>query len=152
LGKREILGNENGIALIIALLVLLVLTLIGIAAISNTTFENRISGNERSAADAFYTAEAGVEKGASQLPSISPIPVTSLKEGSSYWSGGPEDRGQPKPSAAVGIYVGPGDRIPSGVDVADSSPGTFVRYQVNATGISFGAMKQLEVQIRAEIH
>ncbi len=150
--ERGSFGNERGIALIIGLLVLLVLTLIGISAINTTTFENRISGNERAAAEAFYTAEAGLERGLAQLPSTAPIPVTSLTGGSSYWSGGPKDKGDPKSFIVHGDYVKGGDRVTSGTDVADESPGTYTRYQVNATGESFGSMKEVEVQVLADIH
>ncbi len=56
-----ILQNQNGISLVIALLILLVLTLIGISAISTTTFETNIAGNERLYNRAFYTADSGVD-------------------------------------------------------------------------------------------
>jgi hypothetical protein len=150
--ESGILRSDKGLALIVALLVLLVLTLIGISAISTTTFENRISGNERIAASAFYTAEGGVEGGSAQLPSTVPIPVTPFGEGSSYWSGSPKDRGNPRPFVILGDYVDPGSPVPSGIDVADNPPGTFKRYQIHATGESFGATKEIEVQIRADIH
>ncbi len=45
----------------IALLILLVLTLIGISAISTTTFEANIAGNERLYNRAFYSSDAGVD-------------------------------------------------------------------------------------------
>jgi len=41
------LRNNQGVSLVIALVILLVLTLIGISAISTTTFETNIAGNER---------------------------------------------------------------------------------------------------------
>ncbi len=55
------LQNQSGVSLVIALLILLVLTLIGISAISTTTFETNIAGNERLYNRAFYTADAGVD-------------------------------------------------------------------------------------------
>ena len=55
------LRNNQGVSLVIALIVLLVLTLIGISAISTTTFETNIAGNERLYNRAFYTADAGVD-------------------------------------------------------------------------------------------
>lgn len=55
------LQNENGVSLVVALLILLVLTLIGITAISTTTFETNIAGNQRLYNRAFYTADAGVD-------------------------------------------------------------------------------------------
>ncbi len=57
----SILQNNEGVSLVIALVILLVLTLIGISAISTTTFETNIAGNERLYNRAFYTADAGVD-------------------------------------------------------------------------------------------
>ena len=53
--------NQEGVSLVVALLILLVLTLIGISAISTRTFETNIAGNERLYNRAFYTADAGVD-------------------------------------------------------------------------------------------
>ena len=59
--NRDRLKNQNGVALVFALLIVLVLTLIGINAISTTTFETNIAGNERLYNKAFYTSDAGVD-------------------------------------------------------------------------------------------
>jgi Tfp pilus assembly protein PilX len=53
--------NERGAALITALIILTLLTLIGIAATNTSMLETMISGTERSHVEAFYAAEAGVE-------------------------------------------------------------------------------------------
>ena len=54
-------GDEKGIAFVIALIMLLVLTLIGISSVSMTTYEANIAGNERVYNLAFYAADGGVE-------------------------------------------------------------------------------------------
>jgi len=56
-----ILRDHSGVTLVIALMILLVLTLIGISAISTTTFETNIAGNERLYNRAFYSSDAGVD-------------------------------------------------------------------------------------------
>jgi len=132
------LRNKKGVAVIIALLILLVLTLIGISAISTTTFENSISGNERVGTDAFYASEAGIQIGLNQLPNTNPIPVTAIGKDSSCWSGSPLDKSNPKSLQSLGPYPKPG---------FDSS-WSFKRFQVNTTGSSFKATKELEVQAR----
>lgn len=53
--------QDRGVSLIAALLILLVLTLIGINAISTSTFEVQIAGNERLYNEAFYAADAGID-------------------------------------------------------------------------------------------
>jgi hypothetical protein len=135
---KNILINEKGVALIIVLLMLLILTLIGISAISTTTFETNISGNERVGTDAFYASEAGIQIGLNQLPDTKPIPVTAIGTDSSCWSGSPQDKSSPQSLKSLGLYPKPG------FDVSWS----FKRLQVNTTGMSFKAMKELEVQAR----
>jgi len=64
---KLILGNESGVALVVALLMIVILSLIGIASSSNSTFEIKLSGNKRGSTDAFYTADGGAK---SVLPNI----------------------------------------------------------------------------------
>jgi len=66
------IGNEKGAVLVIALMLLAVLTVLGVAALNTTTTEIRISGNEKVYKQAFYSAEAGiayaVERGVDFFP------------------------------------------------------------------------------------
>jgi hypothetical protein len=55
--------SQQGVALIIAVMILLILTVIGIYAISTSTFETKISGFEREFKEAFYTADSGSPTG-----------------------------------------------------------------------------------------
>jgi Na+-transporting methylmalonyl-CoA/oxaloacetate decarboxylase gamma subunit len=55
-------GEEKGMVLVLAMLLLLVVTLIGISALSTSTYDIRISGNERASVQAFYVAEAGINE------------------------------------------------------------------------------------------
>jgi Tfp pilus assembly protein PilX len=65
--SKLILGNQSGVALVVALLMIVILSLIGIASSSNSTFEIKLSGNKRGSTDAFYTADGGTK---SVLPNI----------------------------------------------------------------------------------
>ena len=53
-------GSERGAALVIAILVLAILTVIGIALMLITSTESRIAANEWSVNRAFYASDAGV--------------------------------------------------------------------------------------------
>jgi hypothetical protein len=53
--------EQKGIALVVALIMLLVLTFVGLAAISFTSYEARIAGNERVYNNAFYAGDGGIE-------------------------------------------------------------------------------------------
>ena len=53
--------NQKGVALVIALAMLLVLTFVGLAAVSLSSYEARIAGNERVYNNAFYAGDGGIE-------------------------------------------------------------------------------------------
>jgi hypothetical protein len=59
--SKLILGSQSGVALVVALLMIVILSLIGIASSSNSTFEIRLSGNKRGSTDAFYMADGGAK-------------------------------------------------------------------------------------------
>ncbi len=60
--KVKGLREEKGIALVLGMLLLLILTLIGISALNDSTYDVLISGNERASVQAFYVAEAGINE------------------------------------------------------------------------------------------
>lgn len=57
----SILRDESGVVLVIALLMIVVLTLIGISSVYTSIFEIKHSGNIRASAGAFYSADSGVQ-------------------------------------------------------------------------------------------
>lgn len=61
------MGNQRGVALVVAVLVMITATFLGIAAVMTSDIEIRISGNQRCLEKAFYAAEAGVENGLAWL-------------------------------------------------------------------------------------
>ena len=71
---KLILGNQSGAALVVALLMIVMLSLIAIASSSNSTFEIRLSGNKRGSTDAFYTADGGAK---AVLPDITNFNISS---------------------------------------------------------------------------
>lgn len=56
-----ILEDQSGAALVIALIMIIVLSLIGLASTFTSTFEVKLSGNKRGSTDAFYSADSGVQ-------------------------------------------------------------------------------------------
>lgn len=59
--RKSLWTQQEGMALVIALLMILILTIIGINAINTTTFEVNISGNQRIYNAAFYGADGGID-------------------------------------------------------------------------------------------
>ena len=134
---KGIMKDNKGMALVIALLMLLILTIIGINAITTTTFETSISGNERISTDAFYVAEAGIQVALARIQkdtkegnpiNMNPIPRTKIGE-DSYYRTQIEDHG---------LYFMGGF----------GSNWQFKRFQINSIGESFSSAKEIEVQIR----
>jgi len=55
----EFIKNESGVALVVALIMMTVLTLIGLGSTFTSTFEIMLSGEKRRATDAFYASDSG---------------------------------------------------------------------------------------------
>jgi len=53
--------NQSGAALVIAMIMMIVLTLIGLASTFTSIFESKLSGNKRESTGAFFAADAGLE-------------------------------------------------------------------------------------------
>lgn len=57
----RVLNNQTGAALITAIVILALLTIIGLAATNTSMLETMISATEKTNSEAFYAAEAGVD-------------------------------------------------------------------------------------------
>ncbi len=68
--NKNIIQNENGIVLIIALIMLCMMTIIGTAVSNTSKTETMISGAEKEQREAFYVAEAGVDHAKGLLESL----------------------------------------------------------------------------------
>ncbi len=67
--KRILYSGESGVVLIVCMIILLMLSLIGIASITTSNSEMRVAGNEMNSTGAFYAAEAGLEKATAEIVS-----------------------------------------------------------------------------------
>jgi type IV pilus assembly protein PilX len=59
--KIQVVENERGSVLVIALIMLVLLTILGISASTTSEIETQIAGNERNYKRTFYTANSGIE-------------------------------------------------------------------------------------------
>jgi hypothetical protein len=60
-------NDQSGIALVIAILMLLILTLIGTASVTTSTYETRLSGSKRGSTDAFYVTDGGIQSALAEI-------------------------------------------------------------------------------------
>ena len=57
----NIIKNEKGVALVLAMIMIVLMSILGAFALSTSTTEIAISGNYRNSQDAFYAADSAVE-------------------------------------------------------------------------------------------
>jgi Tfp pilus assembly protein PilX len=69
---NAILKNQSGAALVIALVMMVVLTLIGLASIFTSIFEMKMSENKGCSTDSFYGADSGILVIADKANNFSP--------------------------------------------------------------------------------
>jgi Tfp pilus assembly protein PilX len=62
------LHSQQGAALVIAVLILLILTVIGVYAVTTSTLETKITGFHKWHVEAFYAADAGIDYAMAQCP------------------------------------------------------------------------------------
>jgi Tfp pilus assembly protein PilX len=63
----RVLRNENGSALTVAVLILLLLTVLGFVAVKSTTTELGLTSDDKIQRTSFYAADAGIEEGRAVL-------------------------------------------------------------------------------------
>lgn len=85
--RNNTLKNQSGLALVVALIMMIVLTLIGFASTFTSTFEIKLSGNKRASTDAFYAAEGGVQATLANSANFTPSSYTLIPNSGSL----PED-------------------------------------------------------------
>lgn len=82
--KTKKIRNNKGLATFIALMVMVMLTLIGVAAVKLAHDEIKIAGNELNEMQAFYGAEAGLERAAAAIQNqyeVTGYPPTTMPSG-----------------------------------------------------------------------
>ena len=65
--EKRLLRNDEGSVVAVALIMLVLVTLLGIAAATTSTIEVQIAGNDKFHKKTFYAAEAGIEHGREDL-------------------------------------------------------------------------------------
>ena len=72
MNRSASLRAQSGAVLIVSLLFLVVLTMLGVTAMTSTTFEERMAGNARDAAIAHHAAEAAMRVGRNTIIELVP--------------------------------------------------------------------------------
>jgi len=119
------------VALIIALIMIIVLTLLGLASTFTSTFEIKLSGNKRGTTDAFYAADSGVQVAVANIENFD-LPGKYVNNQYDPFS----DTNNPNPTKAKVIITYNPDQTgaPRGLGFSATGNYEFRYYLVESTG------------------
>jgi len=144
-------SKEQGAALIVALLLMVLLFSLGASLLAVSETENEIAANDQWSEGAFGAAEAAVQVALDQLTrdeesADEVVDVTGIGDSYSYRSGGRNDA-EPQPPELVGTTPATGYSYGSTTGYT-SSGYVFRIYQINGTGNGpRNARREVEVQV-----
>lgn len=67
-------SRQQGVVLVVALILLLILTLLGLASVQSTSLQEKMAGNQRQHQLAFEAAEAALRQGENSLAGLATLP------------------------------------------------------------------------------
>jgi Tfp pilus assembly protein PilX len=128
--SSSILRNQSGVALVIALIMMIVLTVIGLASTFTSSLEIKLSGNKRGATDAFYAADSGVQVAVARIDNFN-MPGKYVNNKYNPFT----DNNNPNPTnAIVSISFNPDQQgAPRGTGISAISF-EFNHYMIESTG------------------
>jgi len=146
--------REEGAALLVAVLMLVLMGLIGLASLDTVTQDRRVAGFQSRARAAFYAADAGVGNAKSLVRTaadrtVTPaFPTKNLGDAATYPNGQPSYQGDPAYANAV-RYVKDGPPWAQGGDLRVGKQRLVnTLWQVNVEGnTTDGAMAKIESMV-----
>ncbi len=136
---HPVLRDESGAALVIALIMMILLTLIGLASTFSSTFEIKLSGNKRGSTNAFYTADGGVQSTVANLGNFNLATGYSAVDSSTLTPDLQKESINSK-------NISPTLTLPTGVSFSDP-PGVTIYHSTNSNaprGLGFSATGNIE--------
>lgn len=137
-------NQQNGVALVVALVLLVVVTLIGLAAIRGTNLQEKMAGNTLDRAQAFQVTEATLDFAARSIlpPSPAPIAANYNIQGQTDCASAPcaNNPATAIPNAAEwkSVPLGAGSSIGNIVSLYGNKPSYIIQYMGNCTSSSKG--------------
>lgn len=141
--------RERGAVLIVALLFLVVLTMLGVTAMTGTTFEERMAGNARDAAIAYHSAEASLRRARDTILGLAGTPAP--LEGNfvkTTNANGLCDAGLCTPRTYVKEVTTVPPEIPAGVNWSESNDGAGATTLAYATSGDANRLRGVSKQSR----
>lgn len=73
--KNQLPNNQKGLALVVSLIMLLIMTLLAVNSMQTTVLEEKMAGNYKNRNMAFQSAEAGLRAGEGYLRDTAALPI-----------------------------------------------------------------------------
>jgi hypothetical protein len=142
--------EEKGSVMLVALFVMVVLSLLGVAFLSLSNTEGFVAFNALWSEGAFYAAESGIQRGIDQISpnvtnAIQAIPETAVGQSYEYRSGRRNDD-TPQPLEFIRSRTAAGYSVELGTGYNPAGYSFYI-YQMNVTGTGpRNAEREIEVQ------
>ena len=135
--KTNVLKDQSGVILVIAMMMMLVLTLISLASTSTSLFEIKLSGNKRGSTNAFYAADSGVQvvmADAQNFDLPGKYDVGQKYNYSSYIDGEGNKNYNPSNASIAILHNTAQSGAPRGIGMSATGSVAFVHYLIESTG------------------
>ena len=114
-------NRQQGVALFISLVLLLVLTIIGVSSVQTTSLEVRMTGNEHNTMLAFQAAESALRDAEAQLETV--VALGAFTQAGTNGLYEVADLGDPEHWQAAAVWTGANSRLaPTQVDGVAEQP------------------------------
>lgn len=134
--RVDILKNQSGVALVIALIMIIVLTVIVLAASLTSVFEIKLAANKRGSTNAFFGADSGVQIVMAD-PDNFDLPGKYDAAGKYYYSEDPANKNSTRnpTKADIIIYHNSGQTgPPRGLGFSATGSYEFMHFVIESTG------------------
>jgi PilX N-terminal len=127
----NIFKNQTGAALVIAMIMIIVMTVIVLAASLTSIFEIKLAGNKRASTDAFFAADSGVEVVKANIENFD---LPGKYVGGTYDPFTDPSNPNPTKAKALITYISAQSGAPRGSGYSATGNYEFTHYIIESTG------------------
>jgi hypothetical protein len=129
--RVDIFKNQSGVALVIAMIMIIVMTVIVLAASLTSIFEIKLAGNKRGSTDAFFAADSGVEVVKANIENFD---LPGKYVGNKYDPFTDPSNPNPTKAKVVVTYISAQSGAPRGSGYSATGNYEFTHYIIESTG------------------
>lgn len=129
--KETIFENQSGVVLVIALIMMIVMTLVVLAASLTSIFEIKLAGNKRGSTNAFFAADSGAEVVKANIENFD---LPGKYVGSKYDPFTDPSNPNPTKAKALITYISSQSGAPRGLGFSATGNYEFTHYIIESTG------------------